>query len=294
MPVPVALAAALGGSLLTSSSTDAQNRRSQDYSREQYERERRDALRFWNLQNEYNSPKAQMARFQEAGLNPHLVYGAGNPGNAGAIQTPSAPRPEFRPSDFNNIGRDALGMMNAMADLDIKEAQVDNLQAQNTVIMEDALYKKVLRERGEFDLAFEKDLAPVSADARRERLRQTRTQIDMSIREDARRAMLTTKNLEEAAERMANMREQRLLTQAQTANTHAERRRIMADIDRLHESVRQMKLDGTLKQMDIELRKSGIYPHDSLWARMGGRALSMLFPDTDSPNIFSRILKNFK
>jgi len=32
-------------------------------------------------QNEYNSPKSQMARFQAAGLNPNLVYSQGNPGN---------------------------------------------------------------------------------------------------------------------------------------------------------------------------------------------------------------------
>jgi len=31
--------------------------------------------------NEYNSPKNQMARYQEAGLNPNLVYGQGTPGN---------------------------------------------------------------------------------------------------------------------------------------------------------------------------------------------------------------------
>lgn len=36
----------------------------------------------WNLQNEYNSPAAQMKRYQDAGLNPNLVYGQGTPGNA--------------------------------------------------------------------------------------------------------------------------------------------------------------------------------------------------------------------
>lgn len=32
-------------------------------------------------QNEYNSPANQMLRFQQAGLNPNLVYGQGSPGN---------------------------------------------------------------------------------------------------------------------------------------------------------------------------------------------------------------------
>lgn len=35
----------------------------------------------WTMQNEYNSPTAQMQRLQEAGLNPNLVYGTGAVGN---------------------------------------------------------------------------------------------------------------------------------------------------------------------------------------------------------------------
>lgn len=36
----------------------------------------------WHMQNQYNSPEQQMQRFGAAGLNPHLIYGQGNPGNA--------------------------------------------------------------------------------------------------------------------------------------------------------------------------------------------------------------------
>lgn len=51
-------------------------------------------LDMWNLQNEYNSPAAQMRRFEEAGLNPALMYGQGNAGNATSapqMVTPKAP-----------------------------------------------------------------------------------------------------------------------------------------------------------------------------------------------------------
>jgi phosphoribosylformylglycinamidine (FGAM) synthase PurS component len=37
---------------------------------------------FWNMQNAYNTPKAQMERLKAAGLNPALMYGQGNVGNA--------------------------------------------------------------------------------------------------------------------------------------------------------------------------------------------------------------------
>ena len=52
-------------------------------------------LEMWNLQNEYNSPQAQMKRFEEAGLNPMLIYNQGNSGNASSapqMVTPEAPQ----------------------------------------------------------------------------------------------------------------------------------------------------------------------------------------------------------
>lgn len=41
---------------------------------EQYEREQRDYLNNWNLQNAYDAPAAQMQRYKDAGLNPNMIY----------------------------------------------------------------------------------------------------------------------------------------------------------------------------------------------------------------------------
>ena len=52
-------------------------------------------LQMWNLQNEYNSPQAQMQRLEDAGLNKALMYGQGSTGNAGnapQMVTPEAPQ----------------------------------------------------------------------------------------------------------------------------------------------------------------------------------------------------------
>lgn len=43
-----------------------------------YNKQRDDAIAAWNMQNDYNSPTAQMARLKAAGLNPMLVYGSGD------------------------------------------------------------------------------------------------------------------------------------------------------------------------------------------------------------------------
>lgn len=55
--------------------------------------------RYLDQQLEYNSPKAQMARFKEAGLNPNLIYGQGTSGNQSAPLT----YPEVRPRDFSQL-----------------------------------------------------------------------------------------------------------------------------------------------------------------------------------------------
>ena len=41
----------------------------------------------WNMENEYNLPTNQMARFKDAGLNPNLIYGQSNP-SAGFSSAP--------------------------------------------------------------------------------------------------------------------------------------------------------------------------------------------------------------
>lgn len=41
--------------------------------------------------NEYNSPANQMLRYQQAGLNPNLIYGQGNSGNATPMPSATAP-----------------------------------------------------------------------------------------------------------------------------------------------------------------------------------------------------------
>lgn len=51
------------------------------------------SIEMWNMQNLYNSPEAQMNRFKAAGLNPHLIYGQGNAGNASGT-------PEYQPANL--------------------------------------------------------------------------------------------------------------------------------------------------------------------------------------------------
>ena len=84
---------------------------------------------FWNLQNEYNTPKKQMQRYIDAGLNPNLIYGQINNGNASAVQAfpmPSQERRRYKATVDAALG---LQLQNAAADTKVKEAQANRLNA---------------------------------------------------------------------------------------------------------------------------------------------------------------------
>lgn len=295
--------ASLAGGALNAWQTERQNRRSEAFSREMYDRTRADNLQFWNMQNEYNSPQAQMARFQAAGLNPNLIYGQGNSGPAGSIPTPDVQTPQFRTPEWGNaLSTSGLGFMNAIYDLDIKQAQVDNLKAQNTVIRQDALLKAAQTSSvgtGEqstmFDLEFKRKMEDVSAEARREQLRQLKTSTDLSLNRDAREAALNSASVQEAGERMLTMQLGRENTRQIMRGYPLEREHTRADTARIRESIIQMQKDGTLKDLDIALRRQGINPNDPMWSRIVGRLLTRAveMDPSDQGALRAWLFKNF-
>lgn len=84
----IAAGATIAGSAINAASTGNMNKKNRKFALEQSYRARGWAEQDWAKQNEYNSPRAQMQRFQEAGLNKNLIYGQSN--EAGAVRS-SAP-----------------------------------------------------------------------------------------------------------------------------------------------------------------------------------------------------------
>lgn len=86
------------------------------------------SLQLWNMQNAYNTPEAQMNRFKEAGLNPHLIYGQGNSGNAAAPSNYQPPQQNYRyeAPAYGAAVQSILPMLmqvgNWMQDMRLKEA----------------------------------------------------------------------------------------------------------------------------------------------------------------------------
>ena len=106
----------------------------------------------WNMQNAYNTPQAQMERLKQAGLNPNLMYGQGNVGNATAAPKAHIPQHQEELSKLNIPM--ALEIMSKLTDMKktIQDTETGRYQAEfnerlRTEYLNEMLENKELFER---------------------------------------------------------------------------------------------------------------------------------------------------
>lgn len=129
MAAAVGAGALLGGSIIgSSSSASAQSKANETNLQIARETNAANAalaqqqqnwnIDLWNMQNDYNTPAAQMQRYKDAGLNPNLIYGSGSgsSGNATAISSVAPARMERASvQPVNYFQGIAQGMSQAMS-----------------------------------------------------------------------------------------------------------------------------------------------------------------------------------
>lgn len=117
-------------------------------------------LEMWNMQNDYNTPYNQMSRLKEAGLNPNLMYGQGNTGNASSAPSYDAPTLGAYTS-FGDFGASQAGRFLAQglneyynvkkqnAEIDQMRQNTQNLETQNELTKVQILAKMYENEKSE-------------------------------------------------------------------------------------------------------------------------------------------------
>lgn len=144
LPLAAALGIGLGGAAITGAigaitgSNQARKTRAHQSRLAQYQWSK--DLEMWKMNNEYNSPQAQMQRLKEAGLNPALVYGKGAVGNtSGQIPKYQAYDPKYHQYEIPQIN--PLGMLERYQDVQNKRVVHDNLGKQGEVLEKEAALK---------------------------------------------------------------------------------------------------------------------------------------------------------
>lgn len=267
MPIPAVLLPSLisaGGSLLGTGTNAAmqgiQNAKSRRWNEKMYDWQRRDALSDYAMQNLYNHPSSQMARLREAGLNPNLVYGNGAVATGGQVRqsgveswNPKAPELDF--GGAINTG------LSAYALTEMKEAQLDNLRMNNTVMTQDAALKAAQIESvlaatqtTKYDLGYKQEIRDISIDALRSSVDKTKAETSQVLTQTEIAAVMKAPNYSKAIEEV-------LLIRKQQAKTEAEIRHIDA-------AIQNLKTDNSIKQEDLRLKEAGIQPHDPIVRRL--------------------------
>lgn len=262
LPLLAAAAPLIGGGL-DALSTGAQNRKSREFSREMYARTKADNLDFWNQQNKYNAPQAQMQRLKEAGLNPNLVYGgSGNSGQAASIPTPDVQSAQFRTPDFTSAFSQSANNLAEFQNMDIRQAQLDNLFSQGSVLKQEALLKAAQigetiarTTRSQFDLDFASELRNTSADFLRTQVDKMKADLQFTLNQTELNSALNASNIQEAAERILTARLQRSGMRLDQART---------------------KIETAIKQLDLKFYKQGIPPGSPFYAKMVAQLVETL------------------
>lgn len=100
-----------------------QAKKNRAFQERMYDKQVEDNIKFWNMQNEYNLPSAQLQRLRDAGLNPLLMYGEGGVQNVAnsAVQSGQAPSGAQASTNFNTRVD--------FANLALLHAQIKNMEA---------------------------------------------------------------------------------------------------------------------------------------------------------------------
>lgn len=126
MPNPFLIPAAIGAGVNLLGGLFGQNKQS-DHNMELAKFQASANEKYLDKYNEYNSPANQMKRFQDAGLNPHLIYGQGSPGN----QSAPLQHPDIKPTDMQQVFQ-SLGPLANQTALAQSQVQATNANTLKT------------------------------------------------------------------------------------------------------------------------------------------------------------------
>lgn len=212
-------------------------------------------VKFWNMQNEYNTPSAQMQRFKEAGLNPNLIYGQGNPGNAGP--GPSYDPPKYEAAnpvpDFTGLSQTYLNAKQLQAGIEQVHAATELTKARtNTEVINQSL-KGLGKEKLAIDINRLQALLPYQVEVEKNR------------------ASSSAYDVQEKVSRLMSMSVQR---QSEYLNQEYTRKKMT-----------QADIDADIKRADLvyarynnELRKMGFTEKDNYVIRALGQAFDNAHP----------------
>lgn len=264
MPFPIAAAIAAGSSIASNIQQAGASKAARDWQIDMYNKQREHALADRDFENVYNSPAEQMKRLTAAGLNPNLVYGNGaSASNSATTRQSSAP--SAQPAQTTNIFKDALDTYfearrqeiltdNTEAVIALNNAKRFKTEQEESTERwrTDEAQNRVAKQRQDLYVG-EKSLE-YQIDAARLRNEKTKADINFTLRENERQTAMNASNLKEAVQRIALMKANQEVSEANKAKIMQQTQKILQEIQ--------------LGKSDIQNAKLGLNKNDPMYLRV--------------------------
>lgn len=131
MPQIVAAGIAAAASIAGLVANKRAQKRQNEENRRLVELQNQQNVDLWNKQNEYNSPKAQMERYKEAGLNPYLAQT--NAGMAGSPPTMQAPEQSYKGYVDESL-QAGMNLLNGIMSMQAQSESIRKIQADRNLV----------------------------------------------------------------------------------------------------------------------------------------------------------------
>ena len=154
-------AGAIASNVVSGRHASRENRKAREWNEKMYYQQLEDNRKNWEMMNEYNLPSAVRQRYEDANLNPLLLYGDG--GVSGAVANTAAESGKSgspSPLGFNAQNPFAGLAMTYLQSKDI-EADIALKRSQANLNDKSAEESSSRKENIDFDLAFKKDMQEI-------------------------------------------------------------------------------------------------------------------------------------
>lgn len=119
-------------------------RKQYKYQSKLMDKQNQQQIDFWKMNNEYNTPFAQRARLEQAGLNPDLMYGGS--GSVAQSQMPGAASGSAPNVDYGDTSGAFANGIRLAQQASLIDAQVSKIEQENKLLAEQALNQAKQRE----------------------------------------------------------------------------------------------------------------------------------------------------
>lgn len=256
----IAAGASLAGSAINAGSQSRTNQSQLSYSREMYDKQRADALADWNRQNQYSSPKEQMMRFKEAGLNPNLIYGQQTQSPVVRSSSVEGYSPRAPQVDLGNAAAMGLQGLSTYQDTRLKNVQTDLVKEQIKNASTDNMLKQLDWAEKNIKLPYAQTMAEQNASA-------IKIQNDQRLQDLQFGSQMNPIKLETGQYQLNNLISD-LAVKVQSMNLSK------AQESLAYQTIKNLKKEGVLKELDTNLKQQGIQPGDNVIFRILTQAVT--------------------